>query len=101
VRKKKKWADGIDRRVGRRIGLRGEKRKRGGRGCLGLMVGMGEGLVFFIFFSFYFFSTFLLKIFSSFSKRTFKPHNQTKAHAFNMMHNHLVSSKLINYYFIY
>jgi hypothetical protein len=69
----------------------------------GLDGGMGDlfgFLFFFNFFSLISFSNFTqnsLKIF----KPTFKPHNQSKAHAFNMMHNHLVKSKLINYYCIY
>jgi hypothetical protein len=45
----------------------------------------GEGLVLFFFI---FFTTFTQKSFQVFLK-TFKPHNQTKSHAFNMMHNHL------------
>jgi hypothetical protein len=67
--------------------------------------GMGLfGLVFSsFFFLFLFFSIpFSLISFQTFTqnlskifKPTFKPHNQSKAHAFNMMHNHLVNSKLI------
>jgi hypothetical protein len=60
---------------------------------------------FFFFFFFQFlslisFQTFTQNLFKVF-KPTFKPHNQSKTHAFNMMHNHLVNSKLINYYCIY
>jgi hypothetical protein len=48
----------------------------------------GVGLVLFFSFSFLF-NPLLQKNLFKFSKKTFKPHNQTKAHAFNMMHNHL------------
>jgi hypothetical protein len=65
-------------------------------------------LVFPFFFFSFFFNSFLSFPFQTFTqnslkifKPTFKPHNQSKAHAFNMMHNHLVKSKLINYYCIY
>jgi hypothetical protein len=65
-------------------------------------------LVFFFFFLLFFPISFLSFLFQTFTqnfskifKPTFKPHNQSKAHAFNMMHNHLVNSKLINYYYIY
>jgi hypothetical protein len=75
--------------MGRRIrwAYCGEKRK-------GKMGGLKEGngvwvLFFLLLFSFYFLFNPLLKNLFKFSKKNFKPHNQTKAHAFNMMHNHL------------
>jgi hypothetical protein len=88
------------------VGWRGEV----GRllGCAG-WAGLGLLVCFFFlsFFSFFFqffslisFQIFTQSLFKIF-KLTFKPHNQSKAHAFNMMHNHLVNSKLINYYCIY
>jgi hypothetical protein len=114
------WCEGGERAGGVRwagccLG-RAENRRKGGLGLVG-RAGEKEKMgwavrvewvrVSFVFFSFFFnsfslisFQTFTQSLFKIF-KLTFKPHNQSKAHAFNMMHNHLVISKLINYYFIY
>jgi hypothetical protein len=60
----------------------GKKRKGGGEGRWAAgRQREGERVLFFF--------NPLLKILFMFSKKTFKPHNQTKAHAFNMMHKHL------------
>jgi hypothetical protein len=49
----------------------------------------GDGLV--LFFFLFFFNLLLIKSFQVFKNyfKTFDSHNQTKAHAFNMMHKHL------------
>jgi hypothetical protein len=76
---------GLDGRKWRYGPLRGGKRKGMGWAC---WARMKKRRVWF-FFSFSFLFNPLLKNLSSFSKKLFKPHNQTKAHAFNMMHKHL------------
>jgi hypothetical protein len=86
--------------LGARLGCAGEKEKVG---WAVRVEWVRVSFVFFLFFQFlfsHFFSNFYSKPFQNF-KPTFEPHHQSKAHAFNIMHNHLVISKLINYYFIY
>jgi hypothetical protein len=60
------------------------QKEKGWNGLAGLNEGIGFGFIFFS-------SIFnpLLKNLFKFFKKTFKLHNQTKVHAFNMMHKHL------------
>jgi hypothetical protein len=77
------------------VGPRGKKRKKRKRQAgLGWKEGMGEGLDLFCFFfnsfSFISFSNFYSKPFQNFQKKLLTTQS-IKTHAFNMMHNHLVS----------
>jgi hypothetical protein len=92
------WRERGRREVGQRrllgrfksCGQLREKKKRGMGWAAGLE--RRERRVWVLFFSLFSFSTLYSYNLFKFSKiilKTFKPHNHTKAHAFNMMHKHL------------
>jgi hypothetical protein len=79
--------------LGRKLsGPRKEKEKGKNGSALGWVERRRErkrGFGFFFLFSFQPFTQKNLFKFSKIILKTFKPQNQTKAHAFNMMHKHL------------